>query len=92
MRLLPSPSSIFKSTAAAGLAAAGAAAVGAIAVGAVAIGAIAVGKIAIGKLKLKLGHFDTLHVGELTVDYLIVHNRTDGSTASALSASPGTVP
>ena len=77
MRLLPRPSSIFKSTAAAGLAAAGAATVGAIAIGAVAIGAIAVGQFAIGKLKLKLGQFEKLHVGELTVDHLIVRDRTD---------------
>ena len=77
MRLLPRPSSIVKTTAAAGFAAAGAAMVGAIAVGAVAIGAIAVGKIALGKLNLKLGHRMKLHVGELTVDHLIVRNRTD---------------
>jgi len=77
MRLLPRPSSIFKSTAAAGLAAAGAATVGAIALGAVAVGAIAIGQIAVGKIKLKLGRFETLHVGELTVDNLIVRNRTE---------------
>ncbi len=77
MRLLPRPSSIVKTTAAAGLATAAAATAGAIAVGAVAIGALAVGKFAIGKLNLKLGGVGRLHVSELTVDHLVVRNRTD---------------
>ncbi|HEX5285226.1 MAG TPA: hypothetical protein VFW30_13975 [Bryocella sp.] len=76
MRLLPRPSSIVKTSAAAGLAAAAAATAGAIAVGAVAIGAIAVGKFAVGKLQPKLGQKVRLHVAELTVDHLIVRNQS----------------
>lgn len=78
MILSPRPGTIAKAGAAAGAVAVGAAAVGAIAFGAAAIGALAVGKLAIGRLKLKLGHMDKLNVGELTVDHLIVRNRTDG--------------
>ncbi len=77
MRLLPRPSSIVKTTAAAGLATAAAATAGAIAVGAVAIGAIAVSKFAVGKLQPKLGQKLKLHVSELTVDHLVVRNQTE---------------
>jgi hypothetical protein len=73
MRLRPRTGTLVKVGAAAG----GSLAIGAVAFGAVAIGALAIGKLAIGKLKLKLGRFETLHVGELTVDHLIVRNRTD---------------
>lgn len=78
MRLRPRPASIAKLGAAAGVTAIGAIAVGAVATGAVAIGALAVGKFAIGRLKLKLGSFERLHVGELTVDHLTVRNRAEG--------------
>jgi hypothetical protein len=73
MRLRPRTATLVKLGAAAG----GSLAVGAVAFGAVAVGALAIGKLAIGKLKLKFGRFDTLHVGEFTVDHLIVRNRTD---------------
>lgn len=73
MRIRPRTSTLVKFGAAAG----GSLALGAIAFGATAIGALAIGRIAIGKLKLKLGQFEKLHVGELTVDHLIVRNRTD---------------
>ncbi|HZQ45241.1 MAG TPA: hypothetical protein VFA99_18460 [Acidobacteriaceae bacterium] len=76
MRLLPRPSSIVKTTAAAGLATAAAATAGAIAVGAVAIGVIAVSKFAVGKLQPKLGQKMKLHVSELTVDHLIVRDQS----------------
>jgi hypothetical protein len=76
MRVLPRPVSILKVGVATGAAAVGAAAIGAIAAGAVAVGALAIGKLAIGKLKLKFGRFETLHVGELTVDHLIVKTQT----------------
>lgn len=77
MRLRPNPPTLAKVGVAAGAAAAGALAIGAVAFGAAAIGALAVGKLAIGRLKLKLGQMEKLHVGELTVDHLIVRNRTD---------------
>ena len=79
MRLLPRPrpGTVVKVGAAAGAAAVGAAVLGAIAFATVALGALAVGKFAIGRLKPKLGPMEKLHVGELTVDHLIVRNRTD---------------
>lgn len=77
MRLLPRPSSIVKTTAAAGFAAAAAATAAAISVGAVAVGAIVVSKFAINKLQPKLGQKVKLHVAELTVDQLHVRNRIE---------------
>ena len=75
MRLLPPPRSLVQASIATGAVAAGAFAVGAVAFGAVAVGAFAVGKLGVGKLRMKLGRFERLHVGELTVDRLVVRDR-----------------
>ncbi|MHB1937134.1 MAG: hypothetical protein ACYCOR_11180, partial [Acidobacteriaceae bacterium] len=51
-------------------------AMGAAAVGAVAVGAVAVGAFAIGKLGIRQGRIEKLEIGELTLDRLIIQERT----------------
>jgi hypothetical protein len=53
--------------------AAAAAAVGAVAAGAVAIGSLAIGALVVRKFVMHRGRIAGLHVGELTVDRLIVN-------------------
>jgi hypothetical protein len=50
----------------------GAVALGAFAIGAAAIGALAIGSLAVGRLRLGQGSVHKLHIGELTVDRLLV--------------------
>ncbi|MDR5726644.1 MAG: hypothetical protein RB191_04155 [Terriglobia bacterium] len=51
-------------------------AVGAAAVGAIAVGAVAVGAFAIGKLGVRQSRIEKLEIGELTLDRLVILERT----------------
>jgi hypothetical protein len=51
-------------------------AVGAAAVGAIAVGAVAVGAFVIGKLGVRQSRIEKLEIGELTLDRLVILERT----------------
>lgn len=51
-------------------------AMGAAAVGAIAVGAVAVGAFTIGKFGMRRGRIEKLEIGELTLDRLVIQERT----------------
>ena len=51
-------------------------AMGAAAVGAIAVGAVAVGAFTIGKFGMCQGRIEKLEIGELTLDRLMIRERT----------------